>query len=176
MPKIIENIKENLILEGRKILIEKSYKELNIRDTSKNCGIGIGTFYNYFKNKEMFVHEIFMDDWRKVIGLTESLRASKEPLKEKIKKIYICLDGFVDKYLSIFYEISMLKGYSPERDNDMKDLYTMVEEILNIEKANGTIKSPLSPQSLSYFIVSNLVYLSKTKYISFDELYSHMNI
>ncbi|WP_242855579.1 hypothetical protein [Ruminiclostridium josui] len=70
----------------------------------------------------------------------------------------------------------MLKGYSPERDDDMKELYTMVEDILNIEKANGAIKSMLTPHCLSHFIVSNLVYLSKTKYISFDELYCHMNI
>ncbi len=176
VPKIIENIKENLILEGRKTLIEKSYKEMNIRDIAKNCDIGIGTFYNYFENKEKFVHEIFMDDWRKIIGLSESLTSLKVPLKEKIREIYIYLDGFVDKYLSIFYEISMLKGYGPERDDDMKELYTMVEGILSIEKANGTIKSLLTPHSLSHFIVSNLMYLSKTKYISFDELYSHMNI
>ncbi len=176
VPKIIENIKENLILEGRKTLIEKSYKEMNIRDIAKNCDIGIGTFYNYFENKEKFVHEIFMDDWRKIIGLSESLKSLKVPLKDKIREIYIYLDGFVDKYLSIFYEISMLKGYSPERDDDMKELYTMVEGILNIEKANGTIKSLLTPHSLSHFIVSNLMYLSKTKYITFDELYSHMNI
>ncbi len=176
MPKIIENIKENLILEGRETLIEKSYKELNIRDIAKNCGIGIGTFYNYFENKEKFVHEIFMDDWRKIIGLSENLKFSKLPLKEKIREIYIYLDGFVDKYLSIFYEISMQKGYSPERNNDMKDLYIAVEGILNIEKDNGTIKSMLTPHSLSQFIVSNLMYLSKTKYISFNELYSHMNI
>ncbi|EGD47950.1 regulatory protein TetR [Ruminiclostridium papyrosolvens DSM 2782] len=176
MPKIIENIKENLILEGRETLIDKSYKELNIRDIAKNCGIGIGTFYNYFENKEKFVHEIFMDDWRKIIGLSESLKFSKLPLKEKIREIYIYLDSFVDKYLSIFYEISMQKGYSPERNNDMKDLYISVEGILNIEKDNGTIKSMLTPHSLSQFIVSNLMYLSKTKYISFDELYSHMNI
>ncbi|WP_242855580.1 TetR/AcrR family transcriptional regulator [Ruminiclostridium josui] len=79
VPKIIENIKENLILEGRKTLIEKSYKELNIRDIAKTCGIGIGTFYNYFENKEKFVHEIFMDDWRKIIGLSESLNLQKSP-------------------------------------------------------------------------------------------------
>ncbi len=176
VPKIIENIKENLIIEGRKTLIEKSYKELNIRDIAKNCDIGTGTFYNYFQNKEEFVYEIFMDDWRKIIVLSESLKSLKVPLKDKIREIYIYLDGFVDKYLSIFYEISMLKGYGPERDGDMKDLYKMVEEILNIEKANGSIKSMLPTHSLSYFIVSNLMYLSKTKYISFDELYSHMNI
>ena len=176
VPKIIENIKENLISEGRNTLIEKSYKELNIRDIAKNCGIGIGTFYNYFENKEVFVHEIFMDDWRKILGLSEDLKSSQDPLKDKIRNIYLFLDGFVDKYLSIFYEISQLKGYSPERDDDMSDLYTMVEEILNIEKSNGTINSLLTPHSLSHFIVSNLMYLSKTKYISFDELYSHMNI
>jgi AcrR family transcriptional regulator len=176
VPKIIENIKENLIQEGRKTLLEKSYKELSIRDAAKNCGIGIGTFYNYFENKEEYVSQIFKDDWEKTLMLAEGLKLSDEPLKEKIKKVYISLDGFVDKYLSVFYEISMIKGYGPDRDHDVKDLYTKVEEILDMEMANGKLKSPLSPRSLSYFIVSNLIYLTKTKYISFDELYDQMNI
>lgn len=176
MPKIIENVKENLILEGRKTLLEKNYKELNIRDVAKNCGIAIGTFYNYFPNKEEFVSEIFRDDWRSTIALAESLKASEEPLREKIRKIYSSMQGFVDRYLTVFYEIAMLKGYERKRDYDMKDIYVKLEEIISIEKTKGNIKASLEPRELTHFIVSNLMYLSQNKYISFDELFDHMNI
>lgn len=176
MPKIIENAKEKLILEGRKALLEKNYKELNIRDVAKSCNIAIGTFYNYFSNKEEFVSEIFRDDWRSTIGLADSLKASEEPLGEKIKKIYLSMQGFVDRYLTIFYEIAVLKGYERKRNYDMKDLYIKLEEILSIEKAKGNIKSNLELNKLTHFIISNLMYLSQNKYMSFDELYNHMNI
>lgn len=176
MPKIIENVKESLILEGRKTLIEKNYKELNIRDIAKNCNIAIGTFYNYFSNKEEFVSEIFKDDWRNTLNLAERLKTSEEPLKEKIRKIYISMQDFVDKYISIFYEIAMLKGYESKRDYDMQDIYVKVQEILSIEKNRGNIKSPLSIEKLAHFIVINIMDLNKNKYMSFDELYEQMNI
>ncbi len=176
MPKIIENVKESLILEGRKTLIEKNYKELNIRDIAKNCNIAIGTFYNYFSNKEEFVSEIFKDDWRNTLNLAERLKTSEEPLKEKIRKIYISMQDFVDKYISIFYEIAMLKGYESKRDYDMQDIYVKVQEILSIEKNKGNVKSPLSMQKLAHFIVINIMDLNKNKYMSFDELYEQMNI
>jgi AcrR family transcriptional regulator len=176
MPKIIENVKEKLILEGRKALLEKNYKELNIREVAKNCGIAIGTFYNYFPNKESFVSEIFKDDWRNTIDLAEELKTSEEPLKAKIGKIYFSMQGFVDRYLTVFYEIAMLKGYERKRDYDMKDLYIKIEEILSIEETKGNIKSKLEPQKLTHFVVSNLMYLSQNKYMSFDDLYDQMNI
>jgi AcrR family transcriptional regulator len=176
VPKIIENVKESLILEGRKTLIEKSYKELNIRDIAKNVGIAIGTFYNYFPNKEVFVYQIFMDDWKNTLDLADSLKNSEEPLKEKVRKIYLSMQDFVDRYISIFYEIAMLKGYESKREYDMRDLYIKLEEILTSEKENGNIQSPLSPEKLSHFIISNLMYLSKNKYITFDEMFQHMNI
>ncbi|KHD36723.1 transcriptional regulator [Clostridium acetobutylicum] len=176
MPKIIENIREKLILEGRKTLMEKSYRELSIRTIAKNSDIAIGTFYNYFKSKEDFVGEIFKDDWKATIRSLETLTDSKEELKEKIRKVYLAIEGFVHRYISIFYEIAMLEGYKSEASSDIKDIYIKVEEILKVERSRGNIKSELSSKKLTHFIVSNLIYLSKNKYITFDELYEHMKI
>jgi AcrR family transcriptional regulator len=176
MPKIIENVREKLILEGRKTLIEKNYKELNIREIAKGSGIAIGTFYNYFSNKEEFVSHIFKDDWKCTLDLADKLKASNEPFKEKIEMIYLSMQSFVDKYLSIFYEISMVKGYNSKRDHDMKDLYKKLEDIISVERAKGNVNSLLTPEKLSHFILSNLMYLSKHKYMSFDELYKHMRL
>ncbi|MCR3757571.1 TetR/AcrR family transcriptional regulator [Clostridium felsineum] len=176
MPRIIEDIKEKLILEGRRTLMEKSYKELSIRNVAKNCGIAIGTFYNYFKTKEEFVGEICKDDWRDALSSLEKLKDSEEPIKEKLRKVYLAMDGFVDKYLSIFYEILAIEGYKSKSASDIKDVYIKVEEIISIEKSRGNIKSKLNSEKLTHFILSNLIYLSKNKYITYDELYDHMNI
>jgi AcrR family transcriptional regulator len=176
VPKIIENLRESLISEGRKTLIEKNYTQLNIRDIAKSCGIAIGTFYNYFPNKEEFVSEIFRDDWRNTLALADKLKETDEPLKEKIRNIYMSMQDFVDRYISIFYEIAMLRGYEGKRDYDMKDIFVKMEEILTFEKAKGNVNSKLPPEKLSHFVVSNIMYLNKNKYLSFDELYDQMNI
>ncbi|MDU7254172.1 MAG: TetR/AcrR family transcriptional regulator, partial [Clostridium sp.] len=89
MPKILKNIREKLLIEGRKILLEKNYEELNIRDVCKNCNIAIGTFYNYFSSKDHLVREIFASDWEKSIKIIEKIRLSDATLKEKIYNLYI---------------------------------------------------------------------------------------
>lgn len=176
MPKIIENLRENLILEGRKTLIEKNYSELNIRDIAKSCGVAIGTFYNYFSNKEIFVTEIFMDDWRNTLQLTEGLRNTNESFKEKIRQIYLSMQSFVDKYISIFYEIAMMKGYDSKNAYNIEDLIERIELLIAEEIRKGTLSTTLSTDKLTHFVISNLMYLIKNKYMSFDELFDHLKL
>ncbi len=178
MPKIIENARQNLILEGKKLLLNKSYKDLSIREIAKNCSIGIGTFYNYFSTKDELVSEIFREDWRKVSGRVDGLKHSDESCKEKFRKIYTSLEMFVSNYLSIFYEMAMLKGYNYEckEANKFDVLYSSISELIDIEKSRGNIKSKLSSQKLAQFIVSNLIYLNKNRYMSFDELYDSLKL
>ena len=70
MPKIINNLREKLMVKGREILIFKGYNSLNIRDLVKECDIAIGTFYNYYKNKDEIVNAIIKADWEKIIAST----------------------------------------------------------------------------------------------------------
>jgi AcrR family transcriptional regulator len=176
VPKLIENVKQNLIIEGRKTLIEKNYKELNIRDISKNCSIAIGTFYNYFPNKEEFVSEIFMDDWKKTLDLVDILIPSDKSLMDKLNVIYISLQSFLDKYISIFYEMAKTKGYEGKSKYGMDDFFEKMNELLQYEKNKGSLKSHLNLNELTHFVISNLLYLIKTKYTSFEKLYSQMDL
>lgn len=176
MPKLIENVKEKLIIEGRKTLIEKNYKELNIRDIAKQCGIAIGTFYNYFPNKEEFVSEIFMDDWGKTLDLVDALIPSDKNLMDKLNAIYISLQSFLDRYISIFYEIAKSKGYEGQSDYGMKNFFEKMYKLLQYEGSRGNLKSDLALDELTHFVISNLLYLIKNKYTSFNKLFSQMNL
>ena len=61
MPKIIDNLREALIKEAKYQVNKYGYAGMTIRSVAKECGIGIGTIYNYFKSKEdlilAFMHE-----------------------------------------------------------------------------------------------------------------------
>ncbi|GLC28775.1 TetR/AcrR family transcriptional regulator [Clostridium omnivorum] len=176
MPKLIENVKEKLIIEGRKTLIEKNYKELNIRDIAKQCSIAIGTFYNYFPNKEEFVSEIFMDDWKNTLSLVDTLIPSDKSLRDKLNEIYISLQSFLDKYISIFYEIAKTKGYGDESSFGMLEFFQKMRMLFEHEKNKGDLSSELNLDELTHFVVSNLMYLIKNKYTSFEKLYSQMGL
>lgn len=179
MPKLIENAKEKIITEGRKILLNKNYKELSIREIAKQCGIAVGTFYNYFSTKEDLVIEIFKDDWNKVFDLTKKLRDMDDTFKNKIACLYEVMDEFISKYITIFYEIAMLNGYEQKEIKEIDKftfIYTELALIIEDEKKKGNIKSKIESLKLAQLIVSNLIYLSKNKYMTFDELYESITI
>jgi len=178
MPKVIENLRETIILEAKNILLTQSFKDLSIREIAKSCNIGTGTFYNYFSTKEELVVAIFREDWRRVSNLVDELKLTEEPCKEKFRKIYISIGMFVSSYISIFYEMATLSGndYRCKEANRYDVLYTKISELLDIEKAKGNITSTLPSLKLAELMVSNLMYLNKNKFISFDELYDNLKI
>ena len=55
MPKIIENLREQLLEETKKQILDRGYANTTIRSVAKACGVGVGTVYNYFESKEMLV-------------------------------------------------------------------------------------------------------------------------
>ena len=54
MPKIIENIREKLLEEARRQVMEEGYEAMTIRSVAGACGVGVGTVYNYFSSKIIF--------------------------------------------------------------------------------------------------------------------------
>ena len=178
MPKIIENLNETIILEGRKLLSNKGYKELNVREIAKNCNIALGTFYNYFPTKDELILEIVREDWRHLSDLIEKLKPIDEPIKEKIRKVFLSLEIFISSYVAIFIEMAMYKNYSYDHMSHDKFhlLYGKLSELIELEKTKGHIQSPLESYKLAQLIMSNLIYLNTNKYISYDELYDSLKI
>ncbi|MHC1684818.1 MAG: TetR/AcrR family transcriptional regulator [Clostridiaceae bacterium] len=176
MPKILENIRELLVAEGRSVLLKKSYKDFNIREISKNVGIGIGTFYNYFNNKEELAIEIFMTDWRKVLLHLDVLKTTDISFYDKLNYLYKDLQSFLNSYLPIFYEIAFINGSFNRDAGHMNLMYEKLEELIDIEKQKGTITNQLSSIKLSKFILSNLSSLCKDQYLTFDEFYNSLKL
>ena len=177
MPKVIEHLRETIILEAKNILLTQGFKDLSIRELAKGCNIGTGTFYNYFSTKEDLVSEIFREDWKKISNLVEQLKLTEEPCKEKFRKIYGSIEIFVSSYISVFYEMATLSGsHSCKEPDRYYVLYTKLSELLDIEKSKGNVISTLSSYKLAELIVSNLMYINKNKFISFDELYDNLKI
>ena len=53
MPKIIENIREKLLIEAKKQVMENGYSSMTIRSVATACGVGTGTVYNYFPSQSL---------------------------------------------------------------------------------------------------------------------------
>lgn len=177
MPKIIENIRENILKEGKELLLEENYRNFNMRKLAKRCNLGLGTIYNYFANKEELTGEIFKNDWDKTLALFHELRSTDLPFKEKLRRIYESMEAFIGLYMSIFHEmVAEDSGNKNEPHEVYMEIYSKMEELIREEKKLGNIKSDMSPDKLGYFISVNIIYCLKHRYMTFDEMYDCMRI
>ena len=88
MPKVIDNIRGRAISEAREILIREGYAALTIREIARRLGIGLGTIYNYFKDKESLMAAVMIQDWMNEQKATREELMQAESLREGL--LYIC--------------------------------------------------------------------------------------
>ena len=120
MPKIIENLPEKIIEETRRQVMEVGYTALNIRDVAKNCGIGVGTVYNYYPSKDVLVAQFLLQDWKECLerihneaeksGKTQSNRTESILLA-----IYRELSDYYERYSNVFHAVEATIQAPPKK-------------------------------------------------------------
>ena len=109
MPKIIENIREQLLKEAKKQVIEYGYEKTTIRSVAQACGIGIGTVYNYFESKDMLIASFMVEDWNHFLESIEVV--SSDNPKEMLKNVVLGLSDFMQKHRMLFCDPAAVKVY-----------------------------------------------------------------
>lgn len=173
----INDARERLLTEGKKILIESGFDRLNIRKLVKRCGIATGTFYNNFRCKEELTVEILKIDWNQIINSIDNVSSMQIQFKSKLEKIYSLVYAFFHNYKNVFIE--MLMKSTPAKNNNIEIKRTFCNKmscLLKSEIANGTLRTSLDTDKLSYIILQNFIYMSKEDYITFDEFYQFLNL
>jgi len=100
MPQIFSyerksEIRKQLILRGRQMMLERGITGMNIEEIAFSAGIAKGTFYNFFPSKQKFILEIFYDyEQEKIDRLRELAEEKKGQLSvdemlEWYKTLYI---------------------------------------------------------------------------------------
>jgi AcrR family transcriptional regulator len=110
VPKIIENVREQLLTEAKKQISERGYADTTIRSVAGACGVGVGTVYNYFKSKEMLIATFVYEDWKKHLDNMRKL-PSGEPYV-LLRGIYHSLKCFAAENEKIFSDDAAAKVVS----------------------------------------------------------------
>lgn len=128
MPKIIENVKKQLLEEARKQITEYGYGATTIRSVAKACGIAVGTVYNYFPSKEMLIASFVAEDWYQCMA-GFSAPASDTP-REIFWQIYQLLRSFTKEHHALFTDADAVKTFSASFSQRHKQLRDQIAKLL----------------------------------------------
>lgn len=168
MPKIIENLREKLLKEAKRQVMEQGYSAMTIRSVASECGVGVGTVYNYFTSKDMLVASFMLEDWMECLALIESGCTVENGAEASLCCVYSELRRFMEKYAPLFSDEIAEKhssSYLHQRHGLLR----------------GQIAKPLVPlcrqqnkadaQLLAEFVAESLLALAQTER-TFEEISS----
>ncbi len=143
MPKIIENLSEKLITECAGQIESNGYRAMTVRSVARECGVGVGTVYNYFSSKDDLVAHSLLRDWN---GRMEKIRkcADEDPDSRTLCRcIYGEISGFMESHAELFsdsrarksFEVSSRQYHSLLRDQLAEPLKSVCEDLCCAEFA-----------------------------------------
>lgn len=104
MPKILNNVREDILKVARDTLINSGYSKISMREIAVKCGIGTGTMYNYFKSKQEIITCILNSDWATMIRRMENSNKTNHESINKLEFIFTELSFFMNHTHNIWNE------------------------------------------------------------------------
>ena len=119
MPIIVDKVqkKKDIALSCKKLFVENSINDLTISQVALTAGVGKGTIYEYFKNKEDIVFEIvnilLQEHNDKKLQKIQALDSTKEKIKIFFYVFYDSENEQLRKLYKEFISISLV-NYNKE--------------------------------------------------------------
>jgi AcrR family transcriptional regulator len=138
MPKIIENVREQLLTEAKRQIAENGYGKTTIRSVASACGVGVGTVYNYFPSKDVLVATFMLEDWQHCLA---DMKApdSTEP-NCILNGICSALHTYIEQHNALFADSDAAKVFASVVYQRHKQLRSQIAEIVLPACANSTIE------------------------------------
>lgn len=115
MPKIIENLEEEIAKTSLKLFKENPYQNVSMRKIASEVGIAVGTLYNYYPNKWELYIGVFEESWKETYQI----------LKKNCKKTE---NNYLKQYIEVLY--SEMK----KKKSIVRELYRYIINDLEIDE------------------------------------------
>lgn len=164
MNKVVTS-KEAILCAGKDIVTKFGIQGLNIRDVAKQCGVSVGSIYNYFPTKSDLTIATIESVWREIMqNLTFS---SNDDFLESVNSMFADIQKGSEKFPSFFSSHSMsimtqdkVKG-KESMDRYFRQIKKTFISILNDDKRirNDAFTENFTKDMFWDFVISNIITL-----------------
>lgn len=110
MPKIIDNLREQIQIEAMHQILNNGYAKTTIRSVANGCNIAVGTLYNYFKSKDELIVSFMLEDWEQCVSVITAIQDSAP--EAFLRQAHSALDKFIRKYERLFSDEDAQRVFS----------------------------------------------------------------
>ena len=172
----IENARENLLSYGKAALLSDGYDSLNIKSLTEQCGMAVGTFYQYFHNKDDLVMQVVQELSAAIPRNIREISAGDWTFRRKMEFVYEQFRNFQKSYVSM--QIGLLRlsdDYENLRRKIMSDINVAVEALLDDEIRRGRLELHASAAAAAYLLTHFLFSVGRDTELDFDVIWDCMN-
>ncbi len=157
--------KAEIFKSGRELFLLKGFKEVNVSDITREAGVGVGTFYNYYPSKEELFFDIYFKEneaaKKSIVG---SLDLNDDPVALATKFLSLSADIMSkNRILQEWYNKDIFADLE-QRYNDKYGcfLFDFYMDLLRKWKMENKIRNDIDDELL-FALMNSVIYLDTHK-------------
>jgi TetR/AcrR family acrAB operon transcriptional repressor len=184
MAIIVDKIqkRKDIALACQDIFIQKGINDLTVSQIAKAAGVGKGTIYDYFKNKEDIVFQIVNILMQKHNKMMHIKLDELTTTRKKIKQFSSIFYEEEEKELRSFYkEFTSISLTNPDKEmiefqtQHTNHYYNWLLDILNEGIKNGEIKEGSQDLARGLFVSAKGMFIASSVTNTIDDLKSEIH-
>lgn len=154
------NIKANIFKCGKNLFSTKGFKKTNIKEIAEMAGIGVGTFYNYYKSKEQLFIEIYAQENEMLKNqLIESIDLTLEPvalISQLLMENYEAVQAnpILKEWYNQAFHKELEQYYRDNETQSVDSVRSFYLDLLKDWKEQGKIRDDIDEELLPAFFDS----------------------
>ena len=102
MPKIIPELREKILSCARTRIIADESHDFSTRQLASDCGVAVGTIFNYFSSKEEILACIMLEDWTVCLKEMTAEAERAESTRQGLCRMEEKLRAFSEPFLAVW--------------------------------------------------------------------------
>jgi AcrR family transcriptional regulator len=146
-----------LLLETAKAAFAEKGASVALEEIARNAGVGIGTLYRHFPNREALLQEVYADESEKLAAAAERLIANEEPVEALREWLRLFVRYFATKQL-VIEALNAMVGPGAALKASGAHVETAINTLAKNAEKSGAIKLDVTPLDLLRAVVGLSAY------------------